>query len=59
MGNGIIESVSDGIIGRFEYDRIPHNVSRLVVLNTNQSQQTLNNEGVDNERVAVSEGSEG
>lgn len=59
MGKGIIESISDGMIGRFEYDRIPHNVSRLVVLSPSQEQQYLNSDGTEGESVAITEGSVG
>jgi hypothetical protein len=56
IGQGINESISDGSIGAFEYNRIPNNVSRLVVSGMTQ-QKELSTEITDDDFVAVTEGS--
>jgi hypothetical protein len=57
MGQGINESISDGSIGAFEYNRIPNNVSRLVVGGMVEQKQ-LSTEIDNNEFVAITEGAE-
>jgi hypothetical protein len=55
MGQGVNESISDGSIGAFEYNRIPNNVSRLVVGGMVEQKQ-LSSDIANDEFVAITEG---
>lgn len=57
MGQGINESISDGSVGAFTYNRIPNNVSRLVVGGMVEQKQ-LSTEISNDEFVAITESAE-